>query len=72
VAGGKLTCALNVGLWDDPSAWGILLADVARHVADAQFRMAGHNPKETLAKIRRLFEAEFSRPTDTPFGDFVP
>ena len=51
--------------WKDPGAWGLLLADVARHAANA-YRNEGLNRAEVLGKIRQLLDAELSRPTDTP------
>jgi len=49
--------------WKDPGAWGVLLVDVARHAARA-YEQEGHNRKEVLQRIRELFEAEWSSPTD--------
>jgi hypothetical protein len=46
-------------------AWGLLLADVARHAAKA-YANEGHNPADVLARIRQLLDAEFANPTDTP------
>ena len=55
-------------LWDDPAAWGIMLADLANHVANA-FQQEKGNPKaETLEKIRSLFNQELAAPTDVPKG----
>lgn len=51
--------------WKDSGAWGLLLADVARHAANA-YANEGHNPADVLARIRQLLEAEFSGPSDTP------
>jgi hypothetical protein len=51
--------------WEEPAAWGLLLVDVARHVAKA-YANAGHDEAETLARIRQFFDAEWSHPTDTP------
>jgi Domain of unknown function (DUF5076) len=51
--------------WKDPGAWGLLLADVARHAANA-YGNEGLNRAEVLGKIRQLLDAELSRPTDTP------
>ena len=51
--------------WNDPGAWGLLLADVARHVAKA-YENEGHGRAEALNRIRQLLEAEFADPTDTP------
>jgi len=40
IAENGLHCTMNVGMWradgrDEPAAWGILLADVVRHLAHA-------------------------------------
>jgi hypothetical protein len=52
-------------VWKDAGAWGLLLVDVARHVAKA-YANEGQNPQAVLARIRELFDAEWERPTDTP------
>ena len=51
--------------WKDAGAWGLMLADVARHAANA-YENEGHDRVEVLARIRQPFEAEFSDPTDQP------
>ncbi len=51
--------------WKDSGAWGLLLADIARHAATA-YANEGHNPTDVLARIRQLMDSEFSGPTDTP------
>ncbi len=51
--------------WKDAGAWGLLLADVARHAANA-YGNEGADPTNALARIRELFDAEMSSPTDTP------
>ena len=48
--------------WKDPGAWCLLLADVARHAAQA-YRADGQNPDSVLRRIRELFDAEWSSPT---------
>ena len=48
--------------WSDPGAWGLLLADVARHAAQAYAR-EGHDPDEAILRIRELFDAEWVSPT---------
>ncbi len=52
-------------IWKDPGAWGLLLADIARHAAQA-YEREGHDPNETLSRIRDLFDAEWRSPTDDP------
>lgn len=48
--------------WNDPGAWGLLLADVARHAAQA-YQREGQDLEQVLVRIRELFEAEWSSPT---------
>ena len=51
--------------WKDPAAWGIMLADLARHVAQA-YAAEGRDSKVVLARIREGFDAEWDAPTDEP------
>lgn len=48
--------------WNEPGAWGLLLVDVARHVARA-YQREGHDGDAVLQRIRQAFDAEWSRPT---------
>src|SRR4051812_1245332 len=50
--------------FDDPEAWGMLIADVARHVARIYATEKNMSEDETLARIRGIFEAEMDSPTD--------
>jgi len=59
--------ALHVSLrraFDDPEAWGMLIADVARHVARIYATEDRFPEDETLQRIRALFNAEMDAPTD--------
>jgi uncharacterized protein DUF5076 len=60
--------SLRTGVWDDPAAWGILLADLARHVANSYEQTAGLNRVKTLERIRAGWDAEMTAPTDEPSG----
>jgi len=51
--------------WKDAGTWGLLLVDVARHAARAYAR-EGQDPTAVLRRIRELFDAEWSNPTDEP------
>jgi uncharacterized protein DUF5076 len=68
VSRGTQQVILRVEAWDDPAAWGILLADLARHVANA------YEPLDAAARARALervvsgLDAELSAPTDAPSG----
>jgi len=59
--------ALHVSLrraFDDPEAWGMLIADVTRHIARI-YAAEKHVPEEeTLARVRAMFEAEMDAPSD--------
>lgn len=57
--------ALNT-TWDDPGAWGLVLADIARHVAKAYGRGGETSEQEALLRIKQLFDAEWCSPTDEP------
>ncbi len=67
-----LHCSLNVDRWGDRErlAWGILLTDVVRHVADAPHDAKGWDKSETVREIRRVFNAELDDPTVEPSGQF--
>jgi len=71
-ANGALHCSLSVDNWGDDEriAWGILLTDVARHVADAMYQQKGWDKTETVREIRRVFNAELDSPTAEPVGKF--
>ena len=71
IAGGGLHCTVNIGTWEDAGNWGILLADVARHVANATEEAEGTPRREMLDRIRLLFNTELDSPTDEPSGGFV-
>ena len=55
-------------LWDDPATWGIMLADLAGHVANALHQERGLNRNEVLSEIRAMFNKEIDVPTDSPEG----
>lgn len=56
--------SLRVGLWDDPAAWGLLLADLARNIASAYEQDASLNREASLARIRQAFDTELENQTD--------
>ena len=71
IACGGLHCTVNIATWKDASNWGIVLADVAGHVANATEEAEGTPHRETLDRIRLLFNTELDNPTDEPSGGFV-
>jgi Domain of unknown function (DUF5076) len=70
-SGGRQHAALRIGVWSDPAAWGMLLVDLARHVANAYEQEEGRDRVAVLARVRAGFEAEWSSPTDRPGGQVV-
>ncbi len=50
-------------VWEDAGAWGLMLVDIARHVANA-YSQEGKDSKATLARIREFFDKEWQSPTD--------
>jgi hypothetical protein len=55
--------SIRSGAWEDPFAWGIVLADLARHIALA------HNPEAFVERLLEGFHAEIENPTDEPEGE---
>ena len=51
--------------WKNAGAWGLLLADVARHAALA-YQKEGRDPQEVLGQIHKFWKAEWESPTDEP------
>jgi hypothetical protein len=43
--------------------WGIVLADVTRHIANAVRDLKGDDPAATIAKIREVYNSELADPT---------
>lgn len=60
--------SLRVGVWEDPMAWGIMLADLAGHIANSFEPAAASERLGILQRIRDGFEAEMDSPTDTSSG----
>jgi Domain of unknown function (DUF5076) len=62
--------SIRSGAWEDPFAWGIVLADLARHVANAHSIQNPELDKDAfLDRLLEGFEAEITNPTDDPEGE---
>ena len=76
IASQGLQTSLRINAWghtptiDEQKAWGMVLADAVKHIANALTRQ-GKEKNETVAKIRASFLAELDRPTSSAAGDFV-
>ncbi len=59
IANGEQHVALAFGMWEDPASWGLLLADLARHIAEAHAQKDDDvDPEDFLERLRSGLEAE--------------
>jgi hypothetical protein len=63
IVDGHQHVVLSPSLWDDPASWGLMLVDIARHVASAYKARMGRDRADVLQRIREAFDAEWSHPT---------
>lgn len=69
IANGEQHVALAFGMWEDPAAWGLLLADLARHIAEAHAQQDDAvSAEDFLDDIRAGFESEMDSPSDEVSG----
>lgn len=68
VAKGGQHISIDPFVWKDPEVWGIVLADLAGHLANAYMQESGLDRQETLGKITDLLIAELTNPTDVARG----
>ena len=77
IAEAQLWCSLEIGMYrerskvDERQAWGVILADAARHIAEALRKGYGDEPAEALRAIREVFNSELDEPTSGTSGSFV-
>ncbi len=65
IANGEQHVALAFGMWEDAAAWGLLLADLARHIAEAHAQQdTDVDAEDFLERLRSGMEAELDGPTD--------
>jgi hypothetical protein len=50
--------------FDEPDAWGFLLADLAHHVARIYAAETALREDDVLQRLRTIFETELDAPTD--------
>lgn len=64
--------SLRAGTWEDPFAWGIVLADLARHIVNAEALNNKELDEEAfLTRMIEGFQAEIDSPTDEPEGEIT-
>ncbi len=71
-AHGRQQVHIRTGIWSDAGNWGIMLADFAKHIANAYEEDGRGDYLEVLARIREMFDAEWKAPTDVPAGELTP
>jgi hypothetical protein len=69
-AEGDQHVTLRAGIWEDPAAWGLLLVDLAHHVANA-YAQQGLDRDEALLRIKEGFDVEWASPTGGAEGGFL-
>ncbi|MBQ0930618.1 DUF5076 domain-containing protein [Ideonella alba] len=70
-------CTLNIGFFDgqghkETEAWGIFLADVVRHIANAWSEERGVDAADSVASILQSLNDELDTPTSDVSGGFHP
>jgi hypothetical protein len=65
---GRQHVTLQARAWKDPAAWGLLLVDLAKHVANAYEQLEGLDRQQTLARIKAGLDAEWDHATGEPTG----
>ena len=76
VAERGLHCSLKIGMYrettsiSEEKAWGIILADIARHVARALTADHDGDQSASLQRIQQSFLAELDAPTSEVSGSF--
>ena len=53
---------ITPNLWDDPGAWGVLMADLIRHLGNA-YELDGKDKAASVDRILAAFRAEIESPT---------
>ena len=76
IAENGLHCTINVGVWDAHSvpeerAWGMMLADVVRHLANALHDRYDKEREATQIQVVRALLAELNLPTTEAHGKFL-
>jgi hypothetical protein len=77
IAHRQLYCSLKIGMYHDSGkisegkAWGTILADAARHVANAMHERNSQDPNLILNHIAISFLKELKIPTTEVEGDFL-
>lgn len=58
--------------FDDPQAWGMLLADVTRHIARIYAGEGMGDEEMIIERVRSMYDAEIEAPTEEGSTDTIP
>jgi hypothetical protein len=64
--GDELHCVLDPKEFEQPDAWGVVLADVVRHLADVLHEQAGADKGDVVGRIRAAFDADLDGAAEAP------
>ncbi|MHA6895350.1 DUF5076 domain-containing protein [Ralstonia pseudosolanacearum] len=77
IAERKLHCSMKIGMYleamniPEERAWGVILADVTRNIANALESGYSENRGVSIEKIKESYLKELAKPTSDADGDFV-
>jgi hypothetical protein len=70
-------CSIKVGMYHETMnipegrAWGVILADVTRHIAEEMEAACSADRAQTIQEIRDSYLEELDSPTSDATGEFV-
>ncbi len=68
VGNGRQHISLASGAWEDPAAWGTMLADFGKLVADSYKQTKGLDYADSIKRIKAAFDLGWNEATDRPAG----
>lgn len=77
IAGKELHCSLKIGMYKETTkiseekAWGRMLADASKHIANALKEKYSTDAKQSLRLIQDSFNKEMDAPTANAKGHFT-
>ena len=71
IANKRQHVSLPAPVWDNPELWGMMLVDLAKHVAKSYELNGRMSSSDALAAIKVGFSREWQFPTDEPLGELV-
>jgi hypothetical protein len=69
--GDDMHVSLNYAAWKRPEMWGIALADIVQHFANACEKGQGWPRQDIVRMVTEALGAELDNPTDRPKGNFT-